>query len=100
MWDLPRAGTEPVPSALAGGFLTTVPPGKSPCILLNINYTAVFKSISSAPGLSLSVLTSSSTLLTALDLCYVPDLAVLRQVGSYFSDQGLNLRPLHWKADA
>ena len=29
MWDLPGAGLEPVSSALAGGFLTTVPPGKS-----------------------------------------------------------------------
>ena len=30
MWDLPRTGIEPGPPALAGGFLTTVPPGKSP----------------------------------------------------------------------
>ena len=30
MWDLPRPGIEPVSPALAGGFLTTVPPGK-PC---------------------------------------------------------------------
>ena len=28
MWDLPGPGTEPVSPALAGGFLTTVPPGK------------------------------------------------------------------------
>ena len=28
MWDLPRPGLEPVTPALAGGFLTTVPPGK------------------------------------------------------------------------
>ena len=28
MWDLPRPGLEPVFPALAGGFLTTVPPGK------------------------------------------------------------------------
>ena len=28
MWDLPRAGIKPVSSSLAGGFLTTVPPGK------------------------------------------------------------------------
>ena len=27
-WDLPRPGLEPVSPALAGGFLTTVPPGK------------------------------------------------------------------------
>ena len=31
MWDLPGPGLEPVSPALAGGFLTTVPPGKSPC---------------------------------------------------------------------
>ena len=29
MWDLPRPGLEPVSPALAGGFLTTVPAGKS-----------------------------------------------------------------------
>ena len=35
MWDLPRPGLEPVSSALAGGFLTTAPPGKSlSCILV------------------------------------------------------------------
>ena len=29
MWDLPRAGIEPVSPALAGGFLTPGPPGRS-----------------------------------------------------------------------
>ena len=29
MWDLPRPGLEPVSPALAGGFLTAVPLGKS-----------------------------------------------------------------------
>ena len=29
MWYLPGPGIEPVPPALAGRFLTTVPPGKS-----------------------------------------------------------------------
>ena len=28
-WDLPGPGIEPLSPALAGGFLTTVPPGKS-----------------------------------------------------------------------
>ena len=28
MWDLPGPGPEPMSPALAGGFLTTVPPGK------------------------------------------------------------------------
>ena len=30
MWDLPGPGLEPVSPALAGGILTTAPPGKSP----------------------------------------------------------------------
>ena len=33
MWDLPGPGLEPVSPALAGGFLTTAPPGKSICRL-------------------------------------------------------------------
>ena len=37
MWDLPGPGLEPVSPALAGGFLTTAPPGKS----LSILYIAV-----------------------------------------------------------
>ena len=28
MWDLPGPGIEPMSPALAGGFLSTVPPGK------------------------------------------------------------------------
>ena len=35
MWDLPRPGLEPVSPALAGGFLSTAPPGKSFCQFLN-----------------------------------------------------------------
>ena len=35
MWDLPGPGLEPMSSALAGGFLTTAPPGKpSVCFLI------------------------------------------------------------------
>ena len=30
MWDLPRPEVKPMSPALAGGFLTTAPPGKSP----------------------------------------------------------------------
>ena len=36
MWDLPRPGLEPVSPALAGGFLTTAPPGKSGCSKQNL----------------------------------------------------------------
>ena len=36
MWDLTGPGLEPVSPALAGGFLTTAPPGK-PQEVLSIN---------------------------------------------------------------
>ena len=36
MWDLPRSGIEPVSPALAGGFLSTAPPGKSLLLVLKI----------------------------------------------------------------
>ena len=35
MWDLPRPGLEPESPALAGGFLTSVPPGKPKPTFLN-----------------------------------------------------------------
>ena len=38
MWDLPGAGLEPVSPALARGFLTTAPPGKS----LYFMYSSVY----------------------------------------------------------
>ena len=34
MWDLSRPGIKPVSPALAGRFLMTVPPGKSPCLVI------------------------------------------------------------------
>ena len=37
MWDLPGPGIEPVSPALAGGFLTTAPPGKSKAFFFCIN---------------------------------------------------------------
>ena len=37
MWDLPGPGLKPVSPALAGGFLTTAPPGKP--------HVAVFKCV-------------------------------------------------------
>ena len=39
MWDLPRPGLEPVSPALAGGFLTTAPPGN---LLKRISCNSVY----------------------------------------------------------
>ena len=36
MWDLPGPGLKPVSPTLAGGFLTTAPPGKSPENVFNV----------------------------------------------------------------
>ena len=38
MWDLPGPGLEPVCPALAGGFLTTAPPGKPWVLFLVVKY--------------------------------------------------------------
>ena len=36
MWDLPGLGLEPTSPVLAGGFLTTAPPGKSLWLLFSL----------------------------------------------------------------
>ena len=41
MWNLPGPGIEPMSPALAGGFLTTVPPGKSQ-YFLNLDFSDIF----------------------------------------------------------
>ena len=43
MWDLPGPGLEPVSPALAGGFLTTVPPGKPETLGVKGATSRVFK---------------------------------------------------------
>ena len=44
MWDLPGPGLEPVSPALAGGFLTTAPPGKSLRDYLTVPLLFLFES--------------------------------------------------------
>ena len=41
MWSLPRPGIEPISPALAGGFLTTGPPGKSRPVTLMHTHSVV-----------------------------------------------------------
>ena len=45
MWDLPGPGLEPVSLALAGGFLTTAPPGKHTIALLFIRKVKLYLSL-------------------------------------------------------
>ena len=42
MWDLPGPGLKPVSPALAGGFLTTAPPGKPTFYYLKENSKAIW----------------------------------------------------------
>ena len=46
MWGLPKSGTEPMSSALAGGFFTTEPPGKP----WGLNFYWTLYSSSPSPG--------------------------------------------------
>ena len=60
MWDLPGPGLEPVSPALAGGFLTTVPPGKPTTRFLEVrilsNFLCVLSSVLESSDCSESVL--------------------------------------------
>ena len=40
-WDLPGPGLEPVSPALAGGFLTTAPPGKPRTMFLKMLWSKI-----------------------------------------------------------
>ena len=42
MWDLPGQGMKPVSPALAGGFLTTAPPGKSPVLYFYAHFLSQY----------------------------------------------------------
>ena len=48
-WNLPGPGIEPMSPALAGGFLTTVPPGKSPHATIQMNFEDIMLSEISQP---------------------------------------------------
>ena len=52
MWDLPGPGLEPVSPALAGGFLTTAPPGKF--LFVTFDYEVLVFENSFRPGLKSS----------------------------------------------
>ena len=63
MWDLPRPGHEPVSPALAGGFLTTAPPGKP--------HTSLLKALSASFLASLQPILNTAARMT-LSLQWLP----------------------------
>ena len=50
MWDPPRPGLEPMFPTLAGGFLTTAPPGKSWRHFLRVMFKVLLSRIKSNPA--------------------------------------------------
>ena len=125
MWDLPGPGLEPVSPALAGGFLTTAPPGKPSkwfcccccccCFIFYFWLCWVFVSVrglslvaasrdhssSRCAGLSLSrplLLRSTGSRRTgSVVVAHGPSRSVACGI---FPDQGSNPCPLHWQADS
>ena len=57
MWDLPGPGIEPMSPALAGRFLTTAPPGKSPVFLNGVTMPMFLNEFPAFFGASCQVLT-------------------------------------------
>ena len=49
MWDLPGSGLEPVFPELAGGFLTTAPPGRS-VLVFNISKLEILADMANSLG--------------------------------------------------
>ena len=62
MWDLPGPGLKPVSHALAGGFLTTAPPGKSHYLISQISKQPSLLCSDNLSGATPAWLSSSSSL--------------------------------------
>ena len=52
MWDLPGPGVKPVSPALAGGFLTTAPPGEPKTLAFILSEVSVWRILGSGVTLS------------------------------------------------
>ena len=79
MWDLPRLGIKATSPALAGGFLTTEPPGK-PVVLLKHTYSRPYPELQNRSSktdlglwfcLSVSVIKNLSFLLPSVLLKHI-----------------------------
>ncbi|KAJ8779522.1 hypothetical protein J1605_012406 [Eschrichtius robustus] len=98
MWDLPGPGLEPVSPALAGGFLTTTPPGKSHLLfscqeLLPSKNTFRGNSLQWKKGFRCTGSRCAGSVVVA----HGPSCSVACGI---FPDQGSSLCPLHWQADS
>ena len=114
MWDLPVPGLEPVSPALAGGFLTTAPPGK-PYLFIYLWLCWVFVSVRGlspvvasgghsslrcagfSPSRPLLLQSTSSRRAGSVIVAHGPSCSAACGI---FPDQGSNPCPLHWQADS
>ena len=94
IWDLPGPGIEPVSPALAGGFLTTAPPGKSRFFLLiqSDNYyflTSMFRPLTSNVFIDMFELNSIVFYMAAFGFMILlyPDFEIVFIIGIYFLDR-------------
>ena len=103
MWDLPRPALEPVSPALAGGFSTTVPPGKPLSWVLKNEARPAGGDHSSSrcAGLSLSrpllLRSTGSRRAGSVIVAHGPSCSAACGI---FPDQRSNPCPLHWQADS
>ena len=101
MWDLPRPGLEPMSPALAGGLLTTAPPGKPQPRFLTVALGLSFSSISffepNCEGFVVLFLGLESYALSS-SLCLLLTLNCLPRKRSYLKQSRAPLPcVLHWR---
>ena len=70
MWDLPRPGLEPMSPALAGGFLTTAPPGKPAYLFYTQQFVSLHPIPSICPSFSPLVTTSLFSISVSLSMFF------------------------------
>ena len=91
MWDLPEAGLEPVSPALAGGFLVTVPPGKSH------HSTIYWKDYSFSMIILASLLKISWLFISGLSILFHWFMSVLLLVSHCLDYCSLEVKLWNWK---
>ena len=106
MWDLPRPGLEPVSPALAGGFLTTAPPGKPsglilicgcPVSFIGFLHLCYFKSLSHLIQGSLARRVSLLVICNQGD-CSSPSRDLVKSGDSFVRIRRLLLVPSGWRS--
>ena len=94
MWDLPRPGIEPMSPALAGGFQSTVPPGKLSASFLKVTFSSV--QFSSLSHVWLFVTPWTAACQASLTITNSQSLLKLMSSSQWCHPAISSLRPLSW----